>query len=362
MIVSLVVSCVLTWVMRAVGRRTGQMDQPGRRKLHDRAVPVTGGVAIFLTMGSIIAAILAAAWWLPMGAWEWMSPDAVPHLQGMRNQTLMALALLGGMLVLHLVGLIDDRRDLGPFSKLAAQILAAFVLATWCNVRLMEQWGETPSILLTIFWFVAIINAVNFLDNMDGLAGGVAVICASILMAAALVNEQWFVAGLLAVLVGSVAGFLFFNLPPASIFMGDAGSLVVGLVLAFCSVRITYHDPTSLRGTQWWAVLTPLVVLAIPLYDLTSVTLIRISRGRNPLVGDRQHFSHRLVRKGLSARAAVGVIWACTLATGLGGVMLSSAKAWQACVIVLQAGVILIVLGLLERTLGESDEDRERSK
>ena len=359
MIVSGVVSLVLTGVMRAVGRRIGHLDRPGLRKIHDRPVPVTGGIAIFLTLVTFTLAALAAAWWLPTDTWARVAPGAVAHLDGMRAQTPMALALMVGWVILHVVGLIDDRRDLGPFAKLAAQLLAAFVLVVWFNVRLMEHAPPIVSIVLTIFWFLTIINAFNFLDNMDGLSGGVATICAAILMAAALVNGQWFIAGMLALLIGALVGFLVFNLPPASIFMGDAGSLIVGLTLAFCSVRITYYDPA--RGTQWWAVLTPLVVLAIPLYDLVSVTLIRLSRGASPFVGDTQHFSHRLVRRGLSRRAAVGVIWACTLATGLGGVMLGRVSGPQACLIVAQTAAVLLVLVLLERTSPtDSNDSSER--
>jgi UDP-GlcNAc:undecaprenyl-phosphate GlcNAc-1-phosphate transferase len=132
--------------------------------------------------------------------------------------------------------------------------------------------------------------------------------------------------------------------------MGDAGSLVVGFLVAFCSVRVTYYDP-SMGPAPWWAVFTPLIVLAIPLYDLTSVTLIRLAQGRSPFVGDTQHFSHRLVRKGLSRRAAVMVIYACTLAAGLGGILLGRlTEGWAALLVVAQTLAILLVLALLERT------------
>jgi len=173
------------------------------------------------------------------------------------------------------------------------------------------------------------------------------------LLAAALIHGQWFIAAVLGLLVGALLGFLVFNHPPARIFMGDGGSLVVGFVTAFCAVRITYYDPAL--GTRWWSVFTPIVVLTIPLYDLLSVTLIRIPQGRSPLVGDTQHFSHRLVRKGLTRPAAVGVIWACTLATGLGGVMLGRLAGWQAALVVAQTLAVLIVLALLERTRNTSE-------
>ena len=345
-VLGFVLSCPLTALMRAVGGWVGQVDRPGLRKIHDRPIPATGGVAIFIAFVAPALLGLAAAWWAPDSWWQrWLAP-ATEHLAGMQKQTGMALALLAGAALLHVVGLIDDRRDLGPFNKLAAQIVASFVLVVFFDVRLFEWWGLWPSGILTVLWFVAIINAFNFMDNMDGLAGGVATICASVFLAAALVNGQWFIASLLGLLVGAMLGFLVFNFPPARIFMGDGGSLVVGLIIAFCSVRITYYDPAA--GRAWYAVFTPLVVLAVPLYDLTSVTLIRLGQGRSPFVGDTQHFSHRLVRRGLSRRAAVVLIYACTLATGLGGAMLGRLAGWQAALIVAQTAAVILVLALLE--------------
>jgi UDP-GlcNAc:undecaprenyl-phosphate GlcNAc-1-phosphate transferase len=151
-----------------------------------------------------------------------------------------------------------------------------------------------------------------------------------------------------------------FNVPPAKVFMGDGGSLVLGLLLAVISIRTTYFDTevgTAASGGAkqgapgaWYGVLMPLMVLAIPLYDFTSVTLIRLAQGKSPFVGDQNHFSHRLVRKGLSRRAAVIVIWLCTLATGLAGVMLGSLEGWQAALAAGQTVAILALLALLERS------------
>ena len=348
----------LTAVMRTAGRRLGQMDRPGDRKVHDAPIPATGGVAIFAAVVGPLVAGLVAAWVVPAEVWRELWPPLVPHLEGVRAVTPLGAALAASLLGLHAVGLIDDRRALGPGAKLTAQLAAAAVLVIAFDIRLMEAAGGFVSGLVTILWLVAITNAFNFLDNMDGLAGGVAAICGGLFMAAALIGGQWFIAALLGLLVGALLGFLVFNFPPASIFMGDAGSMVVGFVLAVCAVRVTYYDPEA--GTRWWAVFTPLVVLAIPLYDLTSVTLIRMAQGKSPFVGDTQHFSHRLARKGLSKPAAVGVIWACALATGLGGVMLGRLAGWQAALVVAQTLAILLVLALLERT-GISHRTQSRS-
>ncbi len=343
-----VLACPGTWMMRAVGRKLGQVDQPGTRKIHAQAVPATGGVAMVATLMLPMATGLAAAWMISDTTWTQWHPGLAEHLPGLRSRTGDAVILLICMLGLHIVGLIDDRKNLGPMIKLGAQCLAAAAPIFFLDVRLLELWGAPISIAVTFFWFLTITNAFNFLDNMDGLSAGVGAIASAIFLTAALITGQWFVAALLALLLGALLGFLVFNLNPASIFMGDGGSLVLGYLMAFCSIRVTYYDPTL--GSGWWAVLTPLVVLAVPLYDITSVTCIRLAQGKSPFVGDTQHFSHRLVRRGLTRRAAVAVVWACTLATGLGGVMLPRLAGWQAALIATQTFAVILVLVLLERT------------
>lgn len=356
------IACPLTWAMRRVAARLGQLDAPGDRKIHDRPIPATGGVAIFWAIAGPILAGLAITALVPADTFAALAPAVVDHLPGIADQTPMALAFVGALLLLHVTGLVDDRRDLGPFVKLAVQVVPAALMVVAFDVRILELLetmmhptaGYALSVAASILWFVAITNAFNFLDNMDGLSGGVAMICAAILLGIALISGQWFIAAVLALVVGSLLGFLVFNFPPASIFMGDGGSLVVGFTIALCAVRVTYYDPAV--GSAWWAVFTPVVVLAVPLYDFVSVTLIRLSQGKSPFKGDTQHFSHRLVRKGLSRRSAVMVIWAATLATGLGGVLLGRVPAWGAALLVAQTAVILLVIALLERTDNASNE------
>jgi UDP-GlcNAc:undecaprenyl-phosphate GlcNAc-1-phosphate transferase len=194
---------------------------------------------------------------------------------------------------------------------------------------------------------------------MDGLTGGVAAIAGSFFLAAALVHQQWFIAAALALLVGACVGFLTLNFPSrlagpdsrASIFMGDGGSLVVGFTLAFLTVRTTFI-PTSPAGlaitNNWYGVLMPLLVLAVPLYDFTSVCIIRLRAGRSPFVGDLNHLSHRLHRLGLSRRDAVLVIYGLTAITSIGGVALGSLEPWQAVMVGGQTLLVLLILALFE--------------
>jgi UDP-GlcNAc:undecaprenyl-phosphate GlcNAc-1-phosphate transferase len=204
---------------------------------------------------------------------------------------------------------------------------------------------------------VAVINAVNLIDNMDGLSGGVACISAACFLIAALLQGQWFVGACLALLVGALLGFLVFNVPPASVFMGDGGTLVVGFWLAFLTVRTTYvhGDIAAAHPTSgaWYGVFMPVLVLAVPLYDTVSVMLIRWSQGKPLMVGDLQHVSHRLVRRGLSKRGAVMALWGFTLVTGLAGVVLAHVPAWCAVLVGVQTLVLLGVLGAIEFATGK---------
>ncbi|MCX5661538.1 MAG: MraY family glycosyltransferase [Planctomycetota bacterium] len=362
--VSLALSLPLTGWLIGLGRRLGQLDIPDApgpiagRKDHARPIPNTGGIAIVLSIVVPLSLGLAVIWLAPEATWRgWLSPVG-PHIAGLRRHTPMALGILAAVIVLHVLGLIDDRKRLGPFSKLGVQLLVATALAAFCEMRIFEFLGrsyglpgDVLSVALSVVWIVVVTNAMNFLDNMDGLSGGIGAICAALYLAATLIGGQWFVAALAALLLGALLGFLVFNFPPAKVFMGDGGSLVLGLLLAILSIRTTYFDSHAAHTPgRWYGVLMPLMVLAVPLYDFTSVTLIRLAQGKSPFVGDQNHFSHRLVRKGLSKRAAVIVIWLCTVATGLAGVTLGSLEGWQAAVAAGQSASVLVLLAVLERS------------
>jgi UDP-GlcNAc:undecaprenyl-phosphate GlcNAc-1-phosphate transferase len=357
--VGFLVALPMTAVMRAIGVRAGALDSPGAAG-HAKAlrrVPNTGGVAIFVAVAAPMAIGLAVVWIIaPETLGRWV-PALEPHLPRLAETTQTAAAVLVCLAVLHVMGIIDDRRSLDALPKLVVQIVAAAVLATWFDVRLLSllddatRLGPVPSILVTVAWIVVVTNAINFIDNMDGLAGGVSLVAASLFMVATIVNQQWFIASTLALLAGALAAFLVFNFPPASIFMGDGGSLVVGFLLAVLTVRTTYFDASQADfalGGGWYGVFMPIVVLAIPIYDCVSVTLIRLAQGRSPFVGDQQHFSHRLVQRGLSPRGAVIVIWALTAVTGIGGISLGRLEGWQAVLVGVQTLLVLLVLALLE--------------
>jgi len=373
LVLSLVaVSFVLAWALCGlvlrVSLRAGAVDtaaMPGQVKDAPRPVPNTGGIGIagavfgLMALGLVAVGVVSAD---QLPAW---ASAAGEHLDGMRSMRGMGWALLGGGIWLHALGVIDDRRPLGPMVKLACMVAPPLLLAVVFDTRLLtvldgRVGGAWLSVIVTVVWFLAVTNAMNFMDNMDGLCAGVAAVAGAMFLAAVLVGGQWFVGAVLALVVGACAGFLVWNRPPARMFMGDGGSLVVGYLLAFATVRTTYLPADGVGVSAWYAVLMPVVVLAVPLYDMVSVTAIRVSQGRSPFVGDLQHFSHRLVKRGLSKRAAVAVIVALSGATGISGLLLIGAQGWQAVAIGGQVVLLLAVLGVFEHRAeagGKGDGD-----
>ncbi|QQE10399.1 undecaprenyl/decaprenyl-phosphate alpha-N-acetylglucosaminyl 1-phosphate transferase [Planctomycetota bacterium] len=367
-VVSFLIGFPIMAVILYASRRAGLLDQIGEEahKKHLVAVPNTGGIGIFWAVAIPMILILFGIWIVPKEVYEEYLPTVYMHLDGLRSRTSMGGAILIALAILHLMGMIDDRRPLGPYVKLAVQLIAATTLVVFADMHVLkflggEEYlgllGTVISVSASVLWFTVIINAFNMLDNMDGLSAGVAAICTAIYLAATLIGGQWFVATLAALLLGALIAFLVFNFPPAKMFMGDGGSLVIGTLIAVLSVRTTYFDPeSSVHPGHWYGVLMPLMILAIPLYDFVSVTLIRLAQGRSPLSGDHQHFSHRLVRKGLSRRSAVLIIWLCTIVTGLSGIMLGTLDKWQAILAAVNTFAVICLLAILEHTTPQVDE------
>ena len=354
---SFVVSWLLTFTMIRVAPRLGFVDKPGGRKIHANPKPLGGGVAIFLG----IALPMVVGLLLVNGAGEWLvsrfdnRKDVHDLVAGGQHQTPLSLGLLAAMLVMHAMGLFDDRKALGPYLKLFIQLAVTTTLVVGFKMRALTALdsmglGIWPSVAVTVLWITAITNAFNFLDNMDGLSAGVAAVAATAFLITTLLIGQWFVAATLALLLGALLGFLCFNFPPARIFMGDSGSLVIGFLLGVLTVRTQYLARGQDWGAGWYAVFAPLIVLAVPLYDLIVVSIIRISRGRSPFVGDTNHFSHRLVARGMSRRTAVLTLYLLTAATSVAAILLPYVQTtFAAMLIFVQTLLVLGVVALLEQ-------------
>lgn len=347
---SFVLSAALTAAAKNLAPRAGFVAHPAADRYHKTVIPLGGGIAIFATLAVFIITAAAAVRLLfvpgHFGGFAERANIEPADFLGKINQ--LAVILLG-LLVLFAVGLWDDKKHLGPFFKLAVQFAVAVVAAAFGDVR-VEFFIENRVItsLLSAFWIVLIINAFNFLDNMDGAAAGMAAIASCILFTAAAISGQIFVGGLALVFIGTLLGFLTFNFPPAKIFMGDAGSLVVGFVVALLTLRTTYYHEA--RSGQWYAVFMPLVVMAVPLYDFISVTLLRMSQGKSPFIGDTQHFSHRLKWHGLTDTQTVLTLYVATLCTSLGATFLSQVNLAGAILIFVQTIMILVIIAIFETT------------
>ena len=237
------------------------------------------------------------------------------------------------------------------FCNLLIKFAVAIIAAAFGEVRIeFFIANRIITSVLSAVWIVLIINAFNFLDNMDGLAAGIAVIASCILFTAAAISGQVFVGGLAVVFIGTLLGFLVFNFPPAKIFAGDAGSLVVGFFVALLTLRTTYYHEA--QPGQWYPVFLPAIVMAVPLYDFISVTLLRITQGKSPFVGDTQHFSHRLKRHGLTDTQTVLTLYLATLCTGLGATFLYQVNLVGAILIFTQTFMILAIIAIFETTGG----------
>ena len=336
-----------------LARRWGFLAHPGDRHAHLEPTPVLGGVAIAGGFFAVLLANLVLARWAYPALAERL-PAVARYLPNVPSRFKELGAVSGGALAVWLLGLIDDRRALGPWLKLACMALATLPLV-WAGVRI-EAFVPLPWVgaAATVVWLVFLMNSFNFLDNMDGLCAGVAAIVTLAFGLIAFYAGQWFMAAIYAVLAGALLGFLRHNFSPARLFMGDNGSLFVGYLIGALSVQSTFYEqdvPTV------WPVITPAIVLGVPIFDTLSVLWIRWRTGRPLMQGDRNHFSHRLVDLGMSPRRAVTFIYVVTAAVALGAVPLRKVGQAGALAILAQAALLFWVIYRIERTAKSKEED-----
>jgi UDP-GlcNAc:undecaprenyl-phosphate/decaprenyl-phosphate GlcNAc-1-phosphate transferase len=365
---SLLVCWAAAWIVRRVGPRWGLVDRPGQRKVHTQPMPTAGGLAIWLGVVTPFAVGQAVLWLLlsdngPAVAAAVGLPDSVAvHLPGLMQQSGRLWTLLAGGTVLVLLGLIDDVRPLDWKFRLSVQtgVAVAMVSLGWR----MSLFIDAPLLtgFFSVLWIVLLVNSFNMLDNMDGLSAGVAAIATAMLAVVMFTaprpdnnQPQLFVGGFLLVMLGSLLGFLLHNRPPARLFMGDAGSYLVGYLLAMVTLTATFAG----GDTPKHAILAPLCVLAVPLYDTLTVVLIRLRAGRSPFVGDKSHFSHRLVELGMTKTQAVLTIYLTTATCGLGALLLHQVDLAGAAVVLLLVACTLLLIGILE-TVGRRTRNRNR--
>ncbi|MBM4103706.1 MAG: undecaprenyl/decaprenyl-phosphate alpha-N-acetylglucosaminyl 1-phosphate transferase [Planctomycetes bacterium] len=350
------VSAALTVLVRRIAVRAGFCAYPSQDRYHQRVVALGGGMAIFWTMALFILAGAAVIHWvIADDKFSFFDRSILIYIEGFLNKTDDLLLVMACAAALHLLGLWDDVRRLGPYTKLAVQFAVAVVAAVFADIRVeMFIQNKVITTILSVFWIVGIMNVFNFLDNMDGLSSGMAIIVAGTLLTAAIGSGQVFITGLGLLFLGAVAGFWIWNFPPAKIFMGDCGSLVIGFFVAMLSMRTTYYHQAG--SGSLYAVFMPLLALAVPLYDFASVTFLRIKQGKSPFVGDTQHFSHRLRKRGLSDAQVALTLYLATLCTGLGAIFLRQVNLVGAILIFTQTMMVLGIIAILE-TAGHKNND-----
>jgi UDP-GlcNAc:undecaprenyl-phosphate/decaprenyl-phosphate GlcNAc-1-phosphate transferase len=309
-VVALLFSVVATPLARRVALATGFVDAPDKRKIHQEPTPLLGGAAIY---GAFVVALL---------------------LFGGRAEIRQMIAIVVGATSVSLIGVVDDARGVRPSLKLLGQAAAAsIVVVSGLQVQIVP-W-QPLNIAITIFWITAITNALNLLDNMDGLSGGIAAIAAAHFLLLAALNGQYLVGVLSAALLGACIGFLRYNFNPALIFMGDTGALFIGFILAAAAIKLRF---TNTFVVTW---MVPPVVLLVPLFDTALVTVSRLRRGLNPLTTPgKDHLSHRLTQCGLSRRETVLVCWLLAAACGMVAVFLTQAPVYGAYLV----AVVLVLL------------------
>jgi UDP-GlcNAc:undecaprenyl-phosphate GlcNAc-1-phosphate transferase len=328
-IVSIGVALAVTPVVRALARRWGMVARPKTDRWHKRPTAMLGGISIWL------ATALSYLLFIPHTPYGWVVVGASTFLFG--------------------VGLADDLVQAKPYQKLIGQIMgAAFVI----YYGLSLPWtGSAPlNMAITIFWLIGITNAVNLLDNMDGLAAGIAVIAAIFLAISFGANGHPVQATMVAAFSGALLGFLVYNSNPASIFMGDCGSMFVGFFLASAALV----DVTGGRSRSFLPVLAvPILILFIPIFDTTFVTVLRKLSGRSASQGGRDHTSHRLVALGMSERRAVLMLYGFAALSGLLALLVRQTKIDVGLAAILGFTVVLVLLGVYLAGVKVYDEEED---
>ena len=329
--VALALSLALTPAVRALARRYKVIARPRGDRFHKKPTAMMGGVAIYL---SVLASFLLFVEHTPEG---WV--------------------VMGASTALFVVGLVDDFLDIKPYQKLIGQVLGASAVV-YFGLLLPWGWGASVAMALTIFWLIGITNAINLLDNMDGLAAGVSAIAAVFIAANFATNGQTNEAVMMAVFAAALLGFLAYNSNPASIFMGDCGSMFVGFFLASSALLSASGD----RGRSFIVVVAvPVLILFIPIFDTTLVTVVRKLSGRAASQGGRDHASHRLVALGLSERRAVWMLYGFAGASGLLAMMVRQFEYHTGIAMVLGFAVVLTLMGVYLAGIKVYDEEEVRA-
>ncbi len=329
--ISFIFSIFITFGVRAFARKQGIVAKPKSDRWHKKPTAMLGGLAIFLT--TVIVSLL----FVPQSNDYWV--------------------ILGSSSFMFMLGLIDDVFHIKPYQKLIGQFISAAIIISY---GLILPWTDSQiiNIGITIFWLIGITNAINLLDNMDGLAAGIAAIAAFALAVSVGDSLNSSETLLLAAFIGALAGFLVYNFNPASIFMGDCGSLFVGFLLASSTMMLNQEGGRSRSVFTILAV--PVLTLFVPIFDTTFVTVLRKLWGRKASQGGRDHTSHRLVALGLTEKSAVLLLYGLALSAGLISILVRELQTTQSIALVGLFTLILTLIGVyLAKVKVYEEQDEE---
>ncbi len=342
----MVLTLCLTPVFQKIAELADFTDKPQDEghKGHRKAVPLLGGAAMFCAWISVIGLS-----WLAMKTMSAndISPDFAGSLGGIKLVSGRLLIICSGAFGAMLLGLIDDRFGMSAPVKFGGQFLIAAVVVIWGQVQI-SAFFTSPIIIsaISIAWFMLLMNAINFFDNMDGLAVGTVTIAMALFAVVATINGQYFVATLGALTCGVGVGFWFFNHSPATIFMGDSGSHLLGYLTAVVSASVTFYSTS--KSNSLFSILVPLFILAVPLFDTLAVVVIRLRAGKAVYIGDHNHISHRFVKMGMSRKRAVLMVHLLALVLGLSVLPILWGDFKIALICIIQAGLLLALISFLQ--------------
>jgi UDP-GlcNAc:undecaprenyl-phosphate GlcNAc-1-phosphate transferase len=338
-----ILTLALTPAVMTLARRVGALDHPGPRRIHHVPVPTLGGLAF-------VVAVLGVAWLarvLP-------GPAHLLEMRPLLGLTLAAVPLLA-------LGLVDDLRGAGPWTKLTVQACSAMVLVHFgYGVPLLTNPFGAPLELgflsgpLVVVWVLVVVNAINLIDGLDGLASGVVLIAAATLWWVGHAHADLYVMFIASLLIGSTLGFLPWNFPPARIFMGDTGSHFLGLMLAAVALLENRKEAATVT------LLFPLVALGVPIADSLMAFARRLGSGQHVFHADREHIHHRLLGLGLSPRGALFVLWGLCAIFGVTAVVLAAQPRRLAFLVVLLLALVLFVAFEILTASGRKQRDPER--
>ncbi|MDE1710024.1 MraY family glycosyltransferase [Staphylococcus cohnii] len=327
-IFSMIVSLILTPIVIKVSHKLGVVDQPNFRKVHKKPTSVLGGTVILLSF--------------LLGIWL-----------GHPIETEVKPLVIGAVLI-YLVGLIDDIYDLTPIVKLLGQVVAALVVVYYGVTIDFISLPIGPTIHfgilgipITVIWIVAITNAINLIDGLDGLASGVATIALMTIGFIAILQANIFIIMICSVLIGALLGFLCFNFHPAKIFLGDSGALLVGFIVGFLSLL-------GFKNITFVSLFFPIVILAVPFIDTLFAMIRRVKKGQRIMQADKSHLHHKLLELGYSHRQTVILIYSIALLFSLSSIILYLSQPWG---VLMMLVLILITIELIVEFTGLIDDD-----